>query len=460
MKSSNRAPLSLALALGTSLLASSLTLATPAWAQEQLAEVPKVEPAQAAPATPAPQAPAEPVFNLASPSLGSTSSRYRSNPDESTWASFLSAFQAYLSDSRVAKSPASAIIQKNPGLKDLGVQVFDASGMRVWSFPGISYSTKLILQSAYASAAPAATPADPAAVVKPQARVSTLEYPNSVNISDAQLVHSYTSVTKMVKVGKRKVVPKTVKVSGPQFLVVAGQDRTTSLIWLKAYKPYGGTWVATDSPFAKVPPYFLRDVSGKATFSGSNIVLSISAASKSEGGLPKPRSTSYQVVLKLAGEAYSLAEQPATDAPVSVISYFIKCLRQGQVELAKAWLKDTNLINIPKYAHVFEGGDGSPFKLIAMTTPPAGGPRFRLVTNKKHDLIFDLGKDKQRWIIRGIFIAPSDPLAKELSGTLVGIAVDRGQPSNIAAGEQQPAAAAKQPQTAPAQETANTGMLQ
>src|SRR5262249_45704737 len=135
-------------------------------AQEQLAAAPPKAPpaaspapqAQAAPgqAAPAPgsAAPAEPSFSLVSANLGSASGRYRSNPAETTWSAVMSACQSYLGDARVAKSPASAIIAKNPCLKDLGVQVFDASGMRVWAFPGIKQSTKLILQSTFASAAP------------------------------------------------------------------------------------------------------------------------------------------------------------------------------------------------------------------------------------------------------------------------------------------------------------------
>jgi hypothetical protein len=56
------------------------------------------------------------------------------------------------------------------------------------------------------------------------------------------------------------------------------------------------------------------------------------------------------------------------------------------------------------------------FKLLAMANPQPPICRYRVITSTKNDLIFDLGKLKQQWVIKGIFIVPPDPLAQKLLG--------------------------------------------
>lgn len=355
-------------------------------------------------APPAAQPPAPPSYTF--DELQIRCKAYRQGPNETTWQAFIDSFKRFLSDPRYARVAASQAIAQNPSLKDLNVRVIDAGGTRLWIFPNIAENRVLFIQSGYASAESAP-------------HIDMIDYPDSINIGEARIVSSVTTTTQGV--GRRK---KVIKVQGPRFMVITGNDRITGLVWVKAFKPYNGSWVATAEPFAQIPQYLLENVSGRASFSGSNLILSVATADEKAGkNLPKPKSSAYQIVLKLAGSKYVLADGgQATSGPLPMIAYFVQCVRNGRVDMAKAWLDDPGLISIPKYVGLVGAAsrNDKPYKLVAMATPPTGGPRYRLVTYKKTDLIFDTGKSKNQWMIKGIFIAPSDPLAQQLNGSTVG----------------------------------------
>lgn len=212
-------------------------------------------------------------------------------------------------------------------------------------------------------------------------------------------------------------------------LCVAGLDRVSGLVYLGAFKPVAGAWVATSEPFSQIPSHFMQSLSGQASFSGNDLVLSVSSqnsAPPSENAngntLPRPKSTSYQIVLKFNGGHFQLAGSPGKDVPLSVVSYFVQCVRTNRMDLAKAWVADPLLINNMKYAGLI-GKNGDPYKLVAMTQPPNAYARYRLVTGTKYDLIFDVGKVKKDILIKAIFIAPPDNLARNLAGTMIGAPV-------------------------------------
>ncbi len=399
--------------------------------------------AQDAVSTPA-APPAAPV-SLTSTSLTQKGQNYKLSPDDATWQEFLQAAKSFFSDARVLRASSAQVIQQNPALRDVQTKVFDAGGARVWTFPGSKHSRTLLIQSG-GSAAPAASPDGTVAPPAPQARVSLVDYPDTVNISAAKIIRSFTTATRAVKVGRRKIVQKTVQIPGPSFLVVAGLDRVSGIVWLGAYKPYNGQWMATNELFSQIPAHFLETVSGQASFSGNDIILAVSSQEGSASGLPRPKSTSYQIVLKFSGGHYVLAGSPSKDVPVSIVSYFVQCLRMNRQDLAKAWLADPALISIPKYIGLWKNGEQT-YKLVTMSQPASGGSRFRLVTNSKNDLIFDVGIAKKQLLIKGIFIAPPDPLAKTLTGTIIGNTPPPASPTN---GESTTAPAAV---TAPAAST-------
>jgi hypothetical protein len=398
----------LAIALSTSICltpAKSATAATPG------------TPAASAPVEAAAAAPAQTV-SLTSQALNQKGQNYRLSPDDATWREYLETLRIYLSDGRTIKAPWQAVIQQNRSLKDLQAKVFDAGGARVWTFPGSQHNHSLVIQSGGGATPEGAL----------TARVSIVNIPETVNVSAARIVKSVTTTTKPMKVGRHKIVQKTVKVEGPSLLAVAGLDRVSGLVWLGAFKPVSGAWVPTTEPFSQIPGQFMQTLSGLASFSGNDLVLSVSSQSAASppvsetatgSSLPRPKSSSYQIVLKFVGGHFVLAGSPGKDVPLSVVSYFVQCMRTSRMDQAKAWVADPALISIPKYVGL-TGKNNEPYKLVAMSQPPNSYARYRLVTGQKHDLIFDVGKVKKDVLIKGIFIAPPDALAKNLAGTIIG----------------------------------------
>jgi len=97
---------------------------------------------------------------------------------------------------------------------------------------------------------------------------------------------------------------------------------------------------------------------------------------------------------------------------------FVQAVQQGRADLAKGWLVDAKLISIPKYIGIMGRPAGQPFKLIPMANPGNGISRFRFMTFEKDDLIIDVGRYKNQLAIKGLFVAPPDPLAQKLVGSL------------------------------------------
>ena len=374
-------------------------------------------PAQGTAVNPATSAP---VVSLTSQALNAKGQAYRQSPDDSTWRDFVDTFRVFLSDGRTLKVPASAVIQQNRALKDLQARGIDAGGARVWTFSGSQHNHTMVIQSG-GGATEGSSAAH--AVIVP--------VPDTVNITAAKIVRSFTTTTTNVKV-KRKIVQKTVRVEGPSMLVVAGLDRVTGLVYLGAYRPGGTSWSATSEPFSQIPSHFMQTLSGQVSFSGNDLVLSIASpnpapapettdppADKPKNGMPRPKSSSYQIVLKFVGGHFTVAGTPGKDVPLQVITSFVQCMRTNRMDLAKAWIAEPALISIPKYIGL-TGRNQEPYKLVAMSAPLSGGTRHRLVTGGKHDLIFDCGKVKKDILIKGLFIAPPDPLTKNLMGTMIG----------------------------------------
>lgn len=361
-----------------------------------------------------------PVVSLTSQSLNAKGLTYKLSPDETTWKEFLETFRVYLSDGRTLKAPASAVIQQNKALKDVQTRAIDAGGARVWTFPGSQHNHALVIQSGGGASAEGVS----------AAKAQIVPLPETVNITAAKIVRSFTTTTQTIKV-RRRLVQKTVKVEGPSMLIVAGLDRVSGLVYLGAYRPGGSSWSATNEPFSQISQNFMQTLSGQASFNGNDLVLSVSAQNPAESStepkvetktgsqLPRPKSSSYQIVLKFVGGHFVVAGAPGKDVPLQVVTYFVQCMRTGRMDLAKAWIADPALVSIPKYIGLV-GKNQDTYKLVSMSNPAGGGTRYRLVTNQKHDLIFDCGKVKKDIMIKGLFIAPPDPTTKNLMGTLIG----------------------------------------
>jgi hypothetical protein len=187
------------------------------------------------------------------------------------------------------------------------------------------------------------------------------------------------------------------------------------LAWLAGYRLFQGNWVPFPELFSGVPPYLLENVPGKPSFSGANLVFTSEPVKTSSGTYQSD--TGYKLVLKFFGDRYALDNKSSMEAAMTVAMQFSQAIQSGRVDLVKAWLVDPKLASIPEYLGLYHRPSGSPaFKLIGMAAPLNGGSRYRLITYDKNDLILDIAKIKAQWAIRGIFIAPADPVAKRLMG--------------------------------------------
>lgn len=354
---------------------------------------------------------------FAMPLLAEKGRAYKADPNEANWSSFSTVFKSFLSDARTLRLTAKQIYQSNPILTDLRASVLDAHGVKLWTFPGNKDNHFIFAQKAFALS-PAGGPV----------AVDTLEYPVDININDARIVHSTTTT---VVVGPRNKKHTTV-VEGPKFLCITGYKRTDGQIWLKAYKLAGSVLAQTTEPFAHVPLSLLQGGSSRAFFSGYNLVIGMGqsepASSSANGDTVKtpvtsiPSSSSYQVVLKFEGNAFSLADKPQNDGPLSVAQFFVKTILEGRADIAKTWVSDPALVNITKYAGLLGKTPAKPYKLVAMTVIPGASvmARYRLVTYESQDLIIDIGRVKKETKVKGVFVAPSDPVARNLNGVPVG----------------------------------------
>lgn len=394
-----------------------LSLFTLMSSNEVFAVAPQAKP-QAQTAKSAPQAPvaAQPFIM---PSMAEKGRAYKADPNEANWSSFSTVFKAFLQDPRTLRLSPKQIYQSNPVLTDLRAYALDGHGVKLWTFPGNKDNKMIFAQKSFAMNA--------AGVVSTQVPVDTLEYPSDININDARIVHSTTTTT---VVGPRNRKHTTV-VEGPKFLCIAGYRRADGQIWLRAYKLAGTALALTTEPFSHVPASLLQGGSSRAFFSGNNLVIGMGQSEPSaptNGETTKapvtsvPSSSSYQVVLKFEGNAFVLADKPQTDGPLPIAQFFVKTILEGRTDVAKGWVSDPALINVTKYAGLLGKTPAKPYKLVAMTVIPGSNvmARYRLVTFESQDLIIDIGRVKKETKVRGVFVAPSDPVARNLSGVPVG----------------------------------------
>lgn len=374
---------------------------------------------QATPATPAPAQ----AFTMQS--LQDKAKVYRSENTEPNWQAFANTLKAFLNDPRTAKLSAKQMMQANPSLHELHVQVIDAHGIKLWTFPSIKENRVIFAQK---TGQPTETGSIP---------VDILEYPTDINLTDARVVHSSTTTTVVGPRGKKH----TQVVEGPKYLALAGYRRSDGQLFLRAYKLAGSVLAPTSEPFQHVPASLMQGSATRAYFSGNQLVIgmpSTETQAKEDGHpLPSaPSSSSYQVVLKFEGNAFTLAEKPAAEGPLPIAVFFVKTLLEGRTDVAKAWVGDPALMNIPKYLGLIGKNPNKPYKLVAMSVIP-GAPvmaRYRLVTYEAQDLILDIGRVKKDTKVKGIFVAPSDPVARNLNGTFVGGPVAQEAPAQTPPG--------------------------
>jgi hypothetical protein len=309
------------------------------------------------------------------------------------------------------KASAASIVAAYPALSELGVSIIDGEGSRIWAFPKIAESQNVVLQWSSSVATAVQRPVGRRHRMVSQVMVTTvprtqvLLIPPGIVLNDAHLVRG------SVVGADKKPVP-----SGIRSLVLTGNLKGTGAVWLQAYKVSDNTWVETGDVFSAIPPFLTQNLLGKASFSGNDLVLTVGGG-KSSTGKAQPQSSGYKIVLHFVDGRFSLDARTNEEGPALVALQFVQAVQQGHLDLAKGWLTDPRLLSIPKYIGLNRSA-GQPFKIIAMANPGSGLSRFRLMTFDKDDLIMDVGKVKSQWAIKALFIAPPDPLAQKLVGTL------------------------------------------
>ena len=368
---------------------------------------------------PSPAAVATEAMSAHIASINARLKDYKAAPDAGTWDAALREIRDFAQIPQTGKYSQAALLQSIPSLKDTGFVLIDFSGGRIWNFTRIPECQHVILQWQ------AVTPGtDEAVIVKGRRRmvhgaptvswraefVRVVPY---VQIKEARIVSSVSVST----VGKRLV-----RSESPRSLILVGAEKSGSS-YLHAFRATGGTWNEVTDVFSGVPPYVLQNLSGKASFSGNDLVLAIGGTSTSDGGDKKTStgtaSNGYRIVLKLIGGKYTLeGGKNGEEGALAVTAQFASALQQNRPDLAKAWLADPKLVSIPKYIGYFTKTAPAP-RIIPMANPGNGTARFRLITGMKDDLIVDVGKIKTLpFAVKAVFVAPPDPLASKILSNL------------------------------------------
>ena len=129
--------------------------------------------------------------------------------------------------------------------------------------------------------------------------------------------------------------------------------------------------------------------------------------------------TSYELSMPFINDHFALNATEAQTPATAVALQFLLALQNKRIDLAKIWLADPQLASIPGYLGLYSRTSSSPsLKLIKMSAPFTSGSRFRLITSAKDDLIIDVAKIKTQWMIKALYIAPADHMAREIGHIL------------------------------------------
>ncbi|MBK9203321.1 MAG: hypothetical protein IPL73_12995 [Candidatus Obscuribacter sp.] len=353
------------------------------------------------------------MASMTVPALAPLASQYKENPDENSWNQYFNLFKEVLANPAFSQVDSQLMIQSNPSMQEFRAKAQELPGAgRVWSFLGPKESHTAIFQSS-------------------QGRVFLIPMPALTALRDARFV-SYVPATPAPGKPAHKPVVSPAPAATSKYLAFIGGDRATGNLWFKGYKIDNGALFEAPEVFASLPPFFTQSVSGKASFAGNDIVLTILPAvtsdpyksSEVKTEKPKAAAVGYRVTLKFVGNHYTLAGKQPEEGPHAVALVFARALAAGRTEIAKSWLIDPKLICIPKYLGLI-GRDSPPMRLVPMTSTVFGGSRFRLVTGAKDDLIIEVGvitqpgRLKGKTAVKGIFVAPPDALAQKITGTII-----------------------------------------
>lgn len=358
---------------------------------------------------------------------------YKDNPGAQTWQPVWNSIKTLVAFAVSRHGDPFVLVKANHDLVDMGLHLTDGGCVKTLSFPKTAECKECLVvwqEMGFARVLPATgkgrgrrAPSPPPSVLKVQALALT----PSTNLLDARLVATTApgAAPAPAKVagkgaGGRVAVKVPVRSTTGKVLVFLGSDRKTGSAYLGGYKLVDGRFVTYPELLSGVPPFLLQCMQGKIAFNGTGVVLTADAPRIPAGSTDSAATGTggYKISLVFAGDHYVLDGKSGVDPQTTVAMQFVHAIQSGRADLVKAWLADPKLASIPGYIGLYSRGDNSALKLVPMAPPPTGNARFRLVTYAKNDLILDIGKVKQQWAVKALFIAPPDPLAKKLADTM------------------------------------------
>jgi len=327
--------------------------------------------------------------------LGTAINSYKTAPDPQSWESVFDSFKQIVSVS-LAKHLDLVNINKTLSTQ-LGMKLYDGGTIRVWTFPKVTEAQQLLMEWHDVTAKTIGRGARARTVVTASVpKLQVFNCPPNTAVSEARLLSA--------SAGK----------GSTRCLVLLGSETKSGSPWLQGYKFTDGKWNSAPTLFSGLPPFLLQNLQGRVSFSGSNILLTIDTPKGPDNEAP---AGGYKITLTFLNDHYTLDSKSGMDPATTVAMQFMQAVQSGKMDLVKAWLVNAKLASIPDYLQLYNRPGGMPFRLMPMALPPNGNSRFRIVTFAKDDLIMDIGKVKQQWAVKALYIAPPDPLARKLLST-------------------------------------------
>jgi len=326
---------------------------------------------------------------------------YKSNPQPAGLQEVLRLFKQLISQAG-PRIPAAALIKSTPVLSDMGVKALDALAGRVFVFSRLPDPQEIVMQ--WPDTKTTITYVGrrhrrKKVTATTTWRVGGFILPADITLSDARILGT---------------------AEGKHSVILVGSEGGSKL-WLKTFKQTEGGWAETASRLDSIPAFLTNNVSGRVIFRGPDLIFNIgrvvsSKVSGAPSALPEAESATYRFWLHYTDQGYVLMSQLPDEAQFGIVRAFLEAIANARTEVAKSLLSDSRLLSIPKYVGIH--GPSPEFKVAQTASPPSGAARFRLVTGGKDDLIFEVGRVKDRTAIRAIFIAPPDPFLQEMAGHL------------------------------------------
>jgi hypothetical protein len=348
---------------------------------------------------------------------------FQERPDDNTYGALWENFVAFTQQQLAEHKDPSYLFKSWKALSQAGLKIIDPIGsnnaIHVYTFNRIAQNTgSFVPQTKYAlvqwneqsATAPAIAHLEHKSSKKTWTRkprtivvmkAQSISVPNYVDVKEVSLLPHILSTNTSAKVST-KAAAKRCKTnkgnnSSNHFLAILGTDLQSGHIWLLGLKQSSAGWANYSDLFQDIPSFLVQTNSTKIKFSGNTLIITMGGA----GG--------YELIMLFIDDHFAFSTKEAQDSANAVARQFLLAIQYKRMDLTRVWLSDPKLASIPAYLGLFNRSNDSPsLRLINMPPPLCGGSRFRLITSNKNDLIIDVAKIKGQWLIKALFIAPSN----------------------------------------------------